>query len=201
MRTLTTRIRRNDETGSVQRLLEAPIHQVLPMPALTGFKTSTAASRIVLSALWALEPRSLLTGKPYDRGQLVEAIQPEGSLRSVAQRILNREPENRRAWAANRILVLDDDLHGSVADVLTEPTLWRFVDEPAFFTSHALDSGLIRMLSRGENAAFLDGRQRRVEQVVRDFIERMAESDLEDTPPLDRLDLDEMDEERDDALA
>jgi hypothetical protein len=201
VRTLATRITANEEIGSIQRLLEAPIGRTLPRPNLTGFKTSTAASRIVLSALWSLKPRSLLTGQSYDRQQLAETIQPNATLADVAQRILRSEPENQRAWAANRILVLDNELPEAVADLLIEPPLWRTGNESEFLVSHALDDELIQMLVQRDKIGFLEGRQQRIEEVVKDFIERMAETHLEDTPPLDSFDLDDMAEERDDALA
>ncbi|MCP5198149.1 MAG: DUF262 domain-containing protein [Gammaproteobacteria bacterium] len=199
---LSNRITANDEIGAIQRLLSAPIDQTLPSPSLAGFKTSTAASRIVLAALWALKPRSLLTGQPYDRQQLIEAIQPDATLAGVAQRILTREPENQRAWAANRILVLEaeDELPMSVADLLIAPPLGRAEAECGLFPSHALDAELVNALAQGDKTAFLEGRQRRIKQVVADFIERMAETCLEDTPPLDSFDLDNMETERDDAL-
>jgi hypothetical protein len=200
VRTLAARITADDETGSIQRLLSSPVNQALPLPSLTGFKTNTAAGRVVLSALWALKPRSLLTGKPYDRPQLAEAIQPAATLGGVAKHILNREPENQRAWAANRILVLEDELPGTVADVLIEPSLFRLGDDSEFLASHALDDALIQALLHREKIAFLEERQRHIEEAVRDFISRMAETDLEDTPPLDSFDLDDMDGERDDAL-
>lgn len=200
MSSLANRIAADDETGAIRQLLSAPIDQALPPPNLTGFKTSTAASRIVLSAFWALKPRSLLTGQLYDRQQLSEAIQPDATLAGLAQRILNREPENQRAWAANRILVLEDELPMAVADLLVTPPLERELVECDLLASHALDAGLIKTLAEGNKAAFLDGRQQLIQRVVADFIERMAETRLEDTPPLDSFDLDDMETERDDAL-
>ncbi|MEI2771493.1 MAG: DUF262 domain-containing protein [Candidatus Competibacter sp.] len=199
---LSGRITANDETVNIQRLLGAPIDQALPFPSLAGFKTSAAASRIVLSALWALKPRSLLTGQPYERQQLIEAIQPDATLAGVAKHILNREPESQKTWAANRILVLEaeDELPMSVADLLIAPPLGREVDEHDLFASHALDAELIKALAEGNKTAFLDGRQQRIKQAVADFVERMAETRLEDTPPLDSFDLDDMAAERDDAL-
>lgn len=200
MRTLAIRITANDETGSIQQLLNNPIDQSLSPPSLTGFRTSSAASRIVLSALWALKPQSLLTGQPYDRQQLVEAVRPDATLVGVAKRILNREPEYRRAWASNRILVLEDELPMAVADLLITPPLGREVAECDLLASHALDGELVRALTEEDKTGFLDGRQQLIKRVVAEFIERMAETRLEDTPPLDSFDLDDMEAERDDAL-
>jgi len=67
----------------------------------------------------------------------------------VAKRILNRELESQKAWAANRILVLEaeDELPMSVADLLIAPPLGREVDEHDLFASHALDAELIKALA------------------------------------------------------
>lgn len=201
MRTLATRITANDESGSVQGLLAAPIDHALRLPRLTGFRTNTAASRVVLSALWALGPRSLLTGRPYDRVDLAEPIQPRGTLAEVAQPILHREPDDQVAWAANRILVLDPELPGTPADLLVSPPLGREGDPHEFQASHALDDEMITTLSREDKAGFLNARQQRITEVVRGFLETMAETQLEDTPPLSSFDLDDLEEGRDDALA
>lgn len=200
VRILATRITAEDETGSIRRLLESPIDQTLSLPGLTGFRTNAAAGRIVLSALWSLTPRSLLTKEPYTRHQLSEAIQSETMLANVVPRILNREPENQRPWAANRILVLDEDLPGPVADLLVEPPLLMDGNHADFLASHALNHELIECLMRRDRAAFLNGRQSLIQEVVKNFIQTMAETHLEDTPPLDSFDLDDQ-EERDDALA
>lgn len=200
MRTLATRISAGDESGSVQGLLTDPIDHDLRLPRLTGFRTNSAASRVVLSALWALGPRSLLTGQPYDRADLAEPIQPRGTLADVAQPILRREPDDQIGWAANRILVLDLELPGTPADLLVSAPLGREGDPHAFQVSHALDDDMISALSRDDKARFLSTRQRRLEEVVRNFLEAKAETQLEDTPPLNSFDFDDREEERDDAL-
>ena len=202
MQVLATRIIANNENRSVKALLAAPIDQGMQLPSLTGFRTSAAASRVVLSALWALGPRSLSTGRPYDRSDLAESILPAGTLRDIAQPILRRGgPEVPLAWAANRMLVLDTELMGTPADLLISPPLGREGNPHDFLVSHALDEDLIGALLRKDKAGFLNARQLRLEGVVRDFLEIMAETHLEDTPPLDSFDLDDADEGRDDSLA
>ena len=202
MRTLATRIVANDETGSVQQLLATPIDHAFRPPSLVGFRTNAAASRIVLCALWHLNPCSVLTGRPYQRSDLSEFIQPGGTLAGVAQRILRHEPDGQLAWAANRILVLDQGFPGQ-PDIALMFYSWHMEQEghdiSEFLVSHALDKDLIDVLPR-DPAAFLNARQQRLEGVVRGFLESMAETQLEDTPPLDSFDLDDMEERRDDAL-
>lgn len=59
---------------------------------------------------------------------------------------------------------------------------------------------MIDALDCGDKTAFLEIRERRLERAIAEFIERRAETWLEDTPPLDSFDLDD-EGERDDALA
>jgi len=200
--TLASLIKADDETGSVQRLLSSLGSQGLPSPNLAGFRTNTASGRIILAALWALNPRSPDTGEVYDRQKLTEALQEDSTPARVAQRIFSREPEDKRLWIANRLLVLEDkdDLPEALADLLVNPPIWRINHETEFLASHALDGAMIDALSEKDKSSFLESRRQCIEQVVKDFMERMVEADLEDIPSLDSFDLDEPEEERDDAL-
>jgi len=206
MRMFAIRIAAEEESKSIQRLLDTPIDAVLRRPKLTEFRTNAAGSRIILAALWDLQPRSLLTREPYERWQLAEAVLPDGTLKGVARTILKREPEDHMALAANRIFVVDEELSGPVDRLLIEPSLYEGVardDEQAFLASHALDPELVAALAGGDKIGFLE-RQARIRRIVDDFLSRMAETGYEDTPPLDSLDLDDLDdaaEGRDDRLA
>ncbi|WP_089729862.1 DUF262 domain-containing protein [Candidatus Thiosymbion oneisti] len=125
MRALATRITAGEESESMQRLLDAPIDAKLHRPKLTEFRTNAAGSRIILAALWDLHPRSLLTGEPYDREALAEAVLPDGTLKGVARTILKREPPDHMAMAANRIFVIDEELPEPVDKLLIAPPLHR----------------------------------------------------------------------------
>lgn len=204
--TLAAQIKADDESDSVQRLLQRLGEQSLPSPSFVGFKTNSANTRIVLSALWDLKPRSMLTGEPYTQQQLTQMLQDDATLRDVAQRFFSHEPEGKRLWAANRLLVLDDreSLPARVVDLLVSPQLGCAGNTDELLASHALDYAMVKALVKNDKSAFLDARQDRIAQIVKDFVERMAETQLEDTPPLDSFDLDDMDDmetERDDALS
>ena len=199
MRTLATRIVAGDESGSVQHLLELPLGPSMPMSKLTGFRTSTADSRIALCALWSLGPRSFANHRAYTRQDLTDAIPPGGTAADAVGRILRKEPAGHRAWAANRIFTLQEQRPAAASLLSCLDVLFEREEIRATLRSHALTEEVLAELARGDEVAFLEGRQRRVEAVVRDFLAGMTELQLEDTPPLDSLDLDEEDEERDDA--
>jgi hypothetical protein len=58
---------------------------------------------------------------------------------------------------------------------------------------------MIALMEAGDTTVFLEARQEKLTQVLRDFLEKMTETKFEDTPPLDVLDMDD-DEGRDDAI-
>ena len=72
--------------------------------------------------------------------------------------------------------------------------------EASILKSHGLNKSMLKILQGDEPEKFLRERQKRLQEIVRDFIARMAETQFEDTPPLDDLNLDN-DDARDDALA
>ncbi|HCF59665.1 MAG TPA: DUF262 domain-containing protein, partial [Myxococcales bacterium] len=202
MRTLATRISADDETGSIQRLLELPRVQDFALPKLTQFRTSNADSRIVLCALWSLGPRSFTTREPYTRQNLVDAIPPGGTTAEVVERILRVEPEGHHSWAANRIVSLEEGQRNAAANLLQlADSLFDRQEARAVLASHAVSEEQLSALARGDAVGFLKGRQRLIEQAVRDFLSRITETQFEDTPPLDSLNLDDPDEERDDSVA
>lgn len=192
-RILAGRIRAGDEDGSIARLLGGPIDDRLRLPPLTGFRTNTVSSRIILSAFWSLGPRSPVNGKIYSPSRLAEVIPPEGTLAAVAPRMFRLEPEVWKNTAANRLLVLDDEL----PDTLSQCLLNRCQNYPEekyeLLESHALDGDMIDALKKDDRALFLERRQRRLENVVRKFLVTMSGAGLEDTPPLDNLNLDDPD--------
>ncbi|MCU0692416.1 MAG: hypothetical protein MUF54_13530 [Polyangiaceae bacterium] len=164
-----------------------PLTERLPRPNLARFQLSAADSRVVLGALWSLDPRSFATGQEFDRQDLSEAIRESGTVAEVATRLVTREPATHRAWAANRIFWLDaDPPNGDLLPRKSDVALRQRV-----LCSHALSLELVDLYATGQVEAFLKGRQEVMEGVVRTFLDGMAETAFEDTPPLDSLDLDE----------
>ena len=199
-RTLATRISANDENNAVQALLSSPIDRELHLPKLTGFRTNSAQGRIVMAALWALDPRSPWTGKKYDRHELAEAIQADGTLANIAQRFFIREPEGHQASAANRVIVLEQELPESISASFINRPITRNTPESDFLSSHAVSADSIQLLSQGNKGVFLEKRQSDLEDILKNFLERMSGAHLEDTPPLDSFNFDEMDDDSDDTL-
>lgn len=92
MRMLAIRIIAREESKSIQRLLETPIDAVLRRPKLTEFRTNAAGGRIILAALWGLQPRSLLTGALTKGKRLPRPSCPTAPSRAWRVRYSNANP-------------------------------------------------------------------------------------------------------------
>jgi hypothetical protein len=195
MRALATRIKAGDESGSVQQLLVAFNEEFKGaprnLPRLTHFRTNWSETRVILCALWSMQPRSPVSGAPYDGSELSRTLSDGMTATDALKTFFPRAPEPMRRWAANRVLLLDDVLDeasvaftGGISDFAAS-TRKRILE------SHALDNTMIMALLREDAEAFLKSRQQWLDSVLRTFIERVTESQFEDTPPLDDLSLDE----------
>jgi hypothetical protein len=110
-----------------------------------------------------------------------------------------RASEPMRIWAANRVILLDDVVEEADAAFAKRAVEFAASTRALILASHALDKTIVKALSAGKADAFLRGRHERLESVLQTFIERMTESQFEDTPPLDDLSLDEGEGRDDDA--
>ena len=199
-RTLATRIIAHDEDGSLKRLLAVPVDDKLQMPNLKELRTNSAQGRLIMSALWDLGPRSPLTGEKYALRDLTDAIQPEGTLADIAKHIFSKEKEGRRLWAANRMIVLEEELPEPLTKLITSKQSLLLGSEIDFFASHGLSIHAIENLSNGHRLEFLESRQENLDKVVRDFLQRMAGTELEDTPSLASLNFDDSEEGDDEII-
>ncbi|GGP56952.1 hypothetical protein GCM10010185_31490 [Saccharothrix coeruleofusca] len=196
-RVLSARIKQGDERASVGGLMDAMADARPTVPNADRFKTNEATAKIVLSAWWSLQPRSLATGKPFDAQDLTALLADQTTAATVAYRIFPRGLSPRQhLLAANRLFLPTEDdpvneLAGAIArrPVGVDEAQWALV-----LASHNIDPAMVRALDRGDHAEFLSRRQEVIAGQLRAFLERMAEWDYEDTPSLDSLDLDEVDE-------
>jgi hypothetical protein len=138
-----------------------------------------------------------VTGEPFDPQDLTALLADQTTAATVVHRIFSRglSPQ-QRLLAANRLfLPTETDPLDEILTLLTQ----RHVDLDdqtwkAVLTSHCLDSPMIDMLGQGDSTRFLTMRQDAIFNQLHDFLARMAEWDYEDTPALESLDFDELDE-------
>jgi hypothetical protein len=196
MRFLAGKIVPHDESASAQHLIEAVDESPhRNYPQITRFRTNQADTRVLLCALWAKRPRSPITGELYDRGGLATALVDRKSAKDAVFTFFRLPPDAQRGWAANQTLAFGDELETGWP---LKPEALSKSEWSKVLASHALDQGSLELYRSGDSEGFLTSRQERLKEVLRHFLEQMTESEFEDTPPLDELDLDEDDGDRDD---
>lgn len=77
------------------------------MPDPRRFKTNESAAKIVTCSWWQLRPRRPDTGEEYARADITAALTDAGTAADAVRNIFPRRfvPEDRRLWAANRVLM------------------------------------------------------------------------------------------------
>jgi hypothetical protein len=194
----------DDADASVQALLEAVSSKPDDFAQPSEFRAAQAEVRFLLCAAWSLEPRSFMTGKPYTRADLTEALALGDTNRRATATpalalVVPRGRPDTRTRVGNRVFLLADDDEERARLALTErpegldEAHWR-----ALLTSHAVDPNALLGADEG---VFLSAREERLKAVTRDFLERMTERHFEDTPRLESFDLDGGDPSDDDGPA
>ncbi|MGW1401190.1 DUF262 domain-containing protein [Streptomyces sp. NPDC002405] len=196
-RVLCARIHKGDVHGSIKGLMDAMAEAQPSLPTIERFRTNEAAAKIILSAWWSLRPRSLVTGDPYDAQDLATLLGDQKTAATAAQVIFPRGlTAQQQLYAANRLfLPTSTDPVSEITMLLTrQPLGLDDVTWESVLTSHAMSRQMTAALADGDRTAFLALRQEAIQTQLTGFLERMAEWSYEDTPSLDSLDFDGLDE-------
>ncbi|MFE5644180.1 DUF262 domain-containing protein [Rhodococcus sp. NPDC056516] len=184
IRTLAALVEAGDESGSVQRLLDAtrPSDPV-PTPRLDRFRTNHSSGKVVLAALWARGPVNPSTGNPLSHSDLAAYLIGETSAAPVALEIFPRRLLGDHASsAANRaIAVIDrDDFAGGLHKAPLDTLL--------------LDEEMLMLIDEGNYSLFLEKRMQYLENFLREFLDERTGIGFEVTPPLSEFNLDDEDD-------
>lgn len=180
IRTLANLVQPDDENGSVQRLLEATHADRGPsVPSVTAFRTNKSSGKLILGALWALNPVNPATGEALTHSDLAAALESETSPRDVALELVSRTPATN---AANRVLAVVDKT--SFLEDLSEDDL----------ASHLLDQRMVEDLTHANADEFLGRRAAVLSEHLSRFVVEKTGLGLEMTPPLESFDFDRVDE-------
>ncbi|MFD5903686.1 DUF262 domain-containing protein [Streptomyces microflavus] len=196
-RVLSARIKQGDEHGSVHGLIAAMADAPTSPPNPVRFKTNEATAKVVLSAWWSLGPRSLVTGRPFDAQDLATLLGDQSTAAMAAHRIYPRGlTPQQQLLAANRLfLPTSTDPVDEIPVLLSQkPIDLEEQQWEAVLASHCIDDSMIDEILNGNRNAFLAKRQEVITRQLQEFLNRMAEWSYEDTPSLDSLDLDELDD-------
>lgn len=172
------RMIRDDEHGSISRLMEA-FHE----PSIEWFQLShplsraTARGRLEICALAALRPRDLQTGEPLDLSELFER-----GADSAVRRLVGA------AGSPNDAM----DVVQTLADRVLSPrrvTLRELcsVRDASTRESHAIDAEALVAAQQGRVGAVLEARHKFLERWVRRWFEQMGDLGRPDAPPVSSL--------------
>jgi hypothetical protein len=195
-RALCALIMPGDEAGSVDNLARSMQVAAPVLPNLERFRTNEATGKIILCSWWDLRPRSPRTTRQFNSSELYDLLADETTAALAVRRIVRGLDQSKQLWASNRIFVpsISESADTVLEDLSQQPI---DVDDLAWdiiLESFCLNRKIVEALQHGHRDEFLAARQLKVTQCLADFLSRMAEWDLEDTPALSSLDLDEMDD-------
>lgn len=166
-----------DEEGSAQALLRGVGNSSVPFVLpLRPFNFRHARSKLQLVALAELMPRDLETHQLIDVGMLCSEEQPQPPGQYLTS---SPEADGPSGGLAGRIL------HRRLA-----PTLLRKLVGQApqsVLASHAIPTAAADTLREGNTVEFFERRERHLELVVSEFLNRQAEWGTNDRPTLDYL--------------
>ncbi len=171
---------RNDERGSVKRLLDRmgePRKPSLESIARDEISIASARGKVVLCALFSHAPRSLSNGEKLRPEELFGDRGDE-----VMLRIVQPSMSGLGSTISNRLL------HPKV-DVAPSRLVRECNDEGAL-ASHGIDRASQRALRRGQGGdvdAFLQARAAVLEEWIRHFVDARAEWERPDTPSVKAL--------------
>ncbi|MGW4424936.1 DUF262 domain-containing protein [Streptosporangium sp. NPDC004631] len=201
IRFLCFAVKPNDLSGSIKELLALVDRSDPPLPDLRRFRSNEAATKMILCAWWAAEPRSLEDGEPFDREDLSACLIDRPTALDAVRYIVPRlmVPKDYRLWAADRVLMppLDTEsgaIEGLAASrplTLSENT-WRKA-----LASHSINPSMTRLLAAGNTVGFLKARQETLQRQLISFMHSMCEWGFENTPPLTELLVEDLSEDSD----
>ncbi|WP_234552762.1 DUF262 domain-containing protein [Rhodococcus qingshengii] len=197
IRTLAALVEPDDESGSIQRLLDAthPTTAV-PVPKFEKFRTNYSSGKVILAAMWARKPMDPRTGEALAHSDLASYLLDENSAAPVALEIAPRRLLGIHASnAANRVIaVIDRDEFTSTLGATRSdghPVNSRMLD------SLLLDEEMVSDLAQANYVRFLERRSTRLQEYLGDFLNEKTGFGFEVTPPLSDFDFDDEDADED----
>jgi hypothetical protein len=186
VRTQAGFIQQADQSASVQRLLRATLtNESLIAPDLASFRTNHSAGKVVLAAMWSLNPVDPETGVLITRSQLARVLDGDASPAAVALEICGPAGSHLASArnAANRVIAVQGR-QNFISSLTPKSDLQSLL----------LDVELLALLEQDLKDEFLAARADKLRVFLEDFIGARTREAFELTPPLSEFDLDSDDE-------
>lgn len=196
-RVLCTHIYPKDRRRSIDELLVAVTGGRAQRLNISKFQTNNASTKALLCGWWARGPRSPETGDIFTISDLASQILDGKTARDAVRTLLSSDdvPVELRTGAANRVLIpsLEVDSTEVLNVFLTGMRTLAPDQRELVLKSHLIGDSDLDLLDSNDIRGFLESRRKSIDADLESFLQRMTESDFEDTPPLDSLVLDEDD--------
>ncbi len=181
VRILAAYIRAGEEDASVQRLLDSVSDKPLSFPQANSFRTNRASGHVMLCALWAQRPLSPDTKEAFSGDDLSQEIGRNSTPRPACPEVFphGKLPEQLSNSLANRAL-----MPGIPLEVVQTPENW----DPIVRESHLFGE-------LGDPSEMVYAREAKLQKAIDDFLTLKTGQGLDDSPPLDSLNLDDYSQE------
>lgn len=195
-RTLARMIKKGDEHGSVQRLLDAvELDTTTIVFEPTSFRTNKAASKIMLCALWSRQPRRFDTGNELTSTELQWTLGDAETPAEAVQDVVERKDLDQKLRQSVGNKMIQSATDKDVADWFSEVCPGAFKESfsekhNAILASHFLEFEDFAQ-ENFDAVNFIRAREARIAAAVNSFIRVRSGVGFDDTPPLESLDLDE----------
>ncbi|WP_196717094.1 DUF262 domain-containing protein [Actinomyces trachealis] len=175
LRSLASCVIPGQESASVQRLLEGARLTAAPeAPDLSVFRTTRSDSKLILAALWSLEPFNPLTSAPITQETLAETLVGETTPRAMVTDLVT--PRNAPEGCALAAL--------KVISVVEGRELVAALEAGTDLHSLLLDAAMVRALQRDDVPEFLKLREVAMRSFLHDFLIVRTGWEQDDSPPL-----------------
>lgn len=172
----------DDEVASIEGLMSMVARDAPPYPPVDPFKANTAASRVLLCAMWDVGPKNLHDGGDIEPEALRRVLGDEPTAADVVVPLLQRRRDvDRERGAGNRLLLVsEEDRESDVIEAMRAAT-------PDVLGSHVVEPADLDELRGPVPRTVVERRSRRLEAVQRVFLDRMCEWEQDDSPDLAML--------------
>lgn len=175
----------DDESGSVQRLLESASEAQgssiqFNAPELNSFRTNRSSGKVILAALWSLGPQDPVTGERITLDALAESIQDDSSPAAVALSVFNPERGQVKAKDSANVVLTVRSRQDFISSLSSDLDLGSLL----------LNEELLDAVRRDSVEEFMGLREQLMRELLDNFVASRTAAEFEDVGPLESFEID-----------
>ncbi|GGR35627.1 DUF262 domain-containing protein [Agromyces mediolanus] len=197
-RGFASRVNPQSESGSVQELLAlVPDDFLFIKPNVNQFRTNTAATKVMLCAMYEHGPRRFSDGEVIEPLSLAESLDGAETAHGIISDVVPRGRIQAPVLAAGvggRFILTEEDVAVEEARTVLARTASLFIDADMIASSHFVSGGASLALLERRFDDFLVLRRDAIAASVTKFLEARMGLNLPANAPLAEYDLDDLDD-------